>query len=182
VPRDGKADYVREEVWEGLYRRFQTPLRAYFRRRLSDRADADDLTQEVFIRLGRYPDRNGGDTIEAYVFKVASSVLNDWGRCRTSRCATAHHALADPSESSTIPSVLIEDRTPERVLVAKETIKGIEDALAQLNQRTRDIFLLSRLENVQHREIASLYDISVSAVEKHVARAIAHIAAGAFRS
>lgn len=172
---------MQEEVWEGLYRRFQTPLRAYFRRRLSDGTEADDLTQEVFIRLGRYPDRNGGDTLEAYVFKVASSVLNDWGRYRTSRHAMAHHTLADPSESLTIPSGLVEDRTPERVLAAKETIKGIEDALAQLNQRTRGIFLLSRLENVPHREIASLYDISVSAVEKHVAKAIAHIAAGAFR-
>lgn len=170
----------RNEAWSGLDRRFRAPLTAYFQRRVGDRAEAEDLTQEVFIRLARRPDQNNGETLEAYVFKIASNVLADWGRGRMSRRANAHQSLGDVSESVTIPQILVEDRDPERVLAGKEALKDIEAALSELNGRTREIFLLSRMEHVPHREIARLHGISVSAVEKHVLRAVAHLSAKAF--
>lgn len=169
------------EVWDDLDKRFRAPLRAYFARRLGNWVDAEDLTQEVFVRLTRNPDRHNGENIEAYVFKIASTVLKDWGRYRTARQAQAHRALGDATENLETPAVLVEERTPERVLMAKEALQDLDEALAQLSARTREIFLLSRIENVHHRDIANLHGISISAVEKHVLRAIAHLAARAFK-
>jgi RNA polymerase sigma factor (sigma-70 family) len=168
------------EVWKDLDRRFRAPLTAYFFRRVHDRGDAEDLTQEVFIRLAKRPDKNNGETLEAYVFKIASNVTADWGRSRASRRANAHRSLADISEDIAISNILIEDRTPERVLAGKEALKDIETALSELTKRTREIFLLSRMEHVHHREIARLHGISVSAVEKHVLRAVAYLSGRAF--
>jgi RNA polymerase sigma-70 factor (ECF subfamily) len=48
-------------------------------------------------------------------------------------------------------------------------------ALRQLPERTRDVFMLRRFEGLKHAEIARLYGISVRAVEKHFAKALAHI-------
>jgi RNA polymerase sigma-70 factor (ECF subfamily) len=169
------------EVWDDLDKRFRAPLRSYFARRLNGWTDAEDLTQEVFVRLTRNPDRNNGENIEAYVFKIASTVLKDWLRYKTSRQAQSHRALADTTDNPETPLVLIEERNPERVLIGKETLRDLEDALSQLNPRTREIFLLSRIENVHHRDIASLHGISISAVEKHVLKAIARLAARAFK-
>lgn len=169
------------EVWDDLDKRFRAPLRSYFARRLNSWADAEDLTQEVFVRLTRNPDRNDGQNIEAYVFTIAGTVLKDWGRYRTTRQAQAHRTLADAAENPTTPPVLVEERTPERVLMAKDALRDLENALRQLSPRTREIFLLSRIENVHHRDIASFHGISVSAVEKHVVKAIAHLAARAFK-
>lgn len=176
----GGEEVRRDAAWDDLDRRFRAPLTAYFLRRVQDRGDAEDLTQEVFIRLARRPDRNNGETLEAYVFKIASNVLADWGRSRVSRCITAHQSLGDISENVIVPNILVEDRTPERVLVGKEALKDIEAALMELTPRTREIFLLSRMEHVHHREIARLHGISVSAVEKHVLKAVAHLSARAF--
>ncbi len=180
--RQHDSDKQKDQAWPGLDRRFRAPLTAYFLRRVSDRGDAEDLTQEVFVRLTRRPDQNGGETIEAYVFKIAASALNDWHRHRTSRHMNAHRTLSDQSDSVATPTILVEDRTPERVLAGKEALRDIEDALAELSERTREIFLLSRMENVHHRDIANLHGISISAVEKHVLRAVAHLSARAFRS
>ena len=47
----------KNEVWDDLDRRFRAPLTAYFHRRLHDRGEAEDLTQEVFVRLARRPDQ-----------------------------------------------------------------------------------------------------------------------------
>lgn len=169
------------QVWGDLDKRFRSPVKAYFSKRVNDRNEAEDLTQEVFVRLSRHPDKNNGENIEAYVFKIASSVLRDWARYQSSRQKNAHSALIGVCENAITPSVLTEDRTPERVLMAKEALRDIEKALSELSKRTREIFLLSRLEHVHHRDIAVLHGISVSAVEKHVLKAIAHLSARAYR-
>ena len=168
-------------VWRGFDQRFRRPLLAYFFRRVTDRAVAEDLTQEVFSRLVRRPDQNNGIAIEAYVFKVASSVLSDWGRSQVSHRSASHYSLPDCIDGFPLPSNLVEERTPERVLLARATLMEIEKALDELSERTRDIFLLSRIEKVSHRDIAAKYGVSVSAVEKHVLKAIAHVAAAVYR-
>ncbi|MGH8201495.1 MAG: RNA polymerase sigma factor [Steroidobacteraceae bacterium] len=60
-----------------LDRRFRAPLLAYFDRRVREHAEAEDLTQEVFIRLAQHPDRHGGHTIDSYVFTFAANLLRD---------------------------------------------------------------------------------------------------------
>jgi RNA polymerase sigma factor (sigma-70 family) len=175
-------DSSMDDGWRGLDQRYRVPLRSYFRRRVLDPTDAEDLTQEVFVRLAKRPDQHNGETIDAYVFKIAANVLTDWNRYRTSRRATAHRPISDQSEFIATPQSLVEDRDPERVLAGKDALKDIEDGLAELSERTREIFLLSRMENVHHRVIANLYGISISAVEKHVIKAVAHLSAKALRT
>src|SRR3546814_18012524 len=70
----------------------------------------------------------------------------------------------------------VEDRSPERVLLGQDALQQVLAALAELNERTRDIYILFRLENIRQREIASLYGISQSTVEKEVMRATLHLA------
>jgi len=175
MPERQGSENLHDEAWRGFDQRFRGALAAYFLRRIRNRAEAEDLTQEVFVRLARRPDQNNGENIEAYVFTIAASVLADWGRHQSARKSGAHQVLPEAPENLEVPTVLVEDRTPERVLVGKETLRDVETALAELNQRTRDIFVLSRLEHVPHRDIARAHGVSVSAVEKHVMKAVAHI-------
>ena len=166
---------ARSEAWYAYDQRFRRALVAYFERRMRNHVEAEDLTQEVFARLARRPDQNDGENIEAYVFTIAASVLADWGRRETTHMRKAHKTFPESADEGGLPPDLIEYRTPERVLRGKDSLKGIEDALGTLTQKTRDIFLLSKLEQMPHREIADRYGLSVSAVEKHVMKAMAHI-------
>jgi RNA polymerase sigma factor (sigma-70 family) len=160
-----------------LDRAFRGPLVAYFVKRVKSRNEAEDLTQEVFVRLLNHPDKNNGRTIEGYVFTIAANLLRD----RAKSVATAHQRhiqslhLLDEKDASC--ANLVEDRNPERVLVGRQTIRDVLDALSELGERTRDVFVLARLENVQHREIAAMYGVSVSAVEKMMMKAMAHLGA-----
>src|ERR1700760_2200542 len=70
-----------------LDRSFRGPLVAYFLKRVNSRNEAEDLTQEVFMRLVNHPDRNNGQTIEGYVFTIAANLLRD----RAKSVAAAHH-------------------------------------------------------------------------------------------
>lgn len=165
-----------------LDRAFRGPLVAYFMKRVKSRNEAEDLTQEVFVRLLNHPDKNHGQTIEGYVFTIAANLLRD----RAKSVATAHRRRSrslDPlDETVAFTANLVEDRNPERVLVGRQTIQDVLDALEELGERTRDVFILARLENMQHREIAAIHGISVSAVEKMMMKAMAHLGARFLRS
>ena len=160
-----------------LDRSFRGPLVAYFLKRLKSRNEAEDLTQEVFVRLLNHPDKNNGQTIEGYVFTIAANLLRDRAKSVAAAVQKQAHSLDVLDEKDAFSANLIEDRNPERVLVGRQTIQDVLDALAELSERTRDVFILARLENVQHREIAAMYGVSVSAVEKMMMKAMAHLGA-----
>jgi RNA polymerase sigma-70 factor (ECF subfamily) len=65
--------------------------------------------------------------------------------------------------------------SPERVLLGQEAVARLAAAARELPERTRDVFMLRCFEGLKHAEIARLYGVSVRSVEKHFARALAHI-------
>ena len=168
------------EEGRGLDQRFRAPLCAYFTRRVQDRATAEELTQEVFVRLTRNPALTADETPENHVFKVASGVLHDWSRYHAARKASTLLALGDVSETLGTPSSSLERRAHD--LASGERLRDLEEALCGLGRRTREIFLLSRVENVPHSEIAKLHGIAEGEVERHVLAAIAHLSVQAFTS
>ena len=79
-----------QDGMEELVSRFRQPLLAYFTRRTSSPAEAEDLAQDLFLRL---VGREGLDRIEnldGYVFTVAANLLRDRGRKATARMVGAH--------------------------------------------------------------------------------------------
>ena len=164
---------------ERLVARFRGPLLSFFRRRVREPQDAEDLTQEVFLRLMRRDEAIPVDNPEIYVFRIAANLLRDRARRAASRRAAEHTSLEDlvdpTTEARTFEAALLEDRGPERVLLSQESLMEVVRALDELGPLTRDIFLLVRLEKMKHRDIASAYGIAVSTVEKHVARGSVHL-------
>ena len=157
--------------------RFRGPLMSFFLRRTGSRQDAEDLTQEVFLRILRRDEEPPENYAELFVFKIAANLLRDRARQSGARRRTDHVSLdlADEPASGQVAPGLIEDLGPERVLLSQEALAAALRALDQLGERTRDIFVLYRLEKMKQREIAALYGISVSSVEKYVARATEHL-------
>ena len=162
-----------------LVARFRSPLMSFFLRRAHNREDAEDLTQEVFMRILRRDETVPVQNPEIYIFRIAANLLRDRARKATTHRAADHASLdavdADLADNGKHDPSLIEDRGPERVLLSQEALIEAVRTLGELGDRTRDIFLLFRLENMRHREIAALYGITVSTVEKHIAKAGVHL-------
>ncbi len=126
--------------------------------------------QEVFLRLSN---RGGLDDIanlRGYAFQVAANVLSDRQHRRTVRQMDDHVEL-DPDHAGD-PEI-----APDRILAARMELQAAIAALNQLPERTRTIFVLRRLEGMRYLDIAARLGLSVSAIEKHMVRATAHLAA-----
>ena len=144
---------VRSAALEALSKRFRAALLGYFRRRVSDAAEAEDLVQEVFLRMLRRGDMTSIEDARGYLFETAYSVLI----ARARRLEARHPA--------------------EYERFNHEALCSASAALLELPELTRRIFVLRRLEDMKYSHIAGLLGISMSAVEKHMARAVSHLLA-----
>ncbi len=162
----------REQAFlERLSEAYRGPLTAYFERRVRSRDEAEDLTQEVFLRLVRRPDGADIDNPEAFVFRTAVNLLRD--RSRRDKTFRSH------LNETEIRQDRFEGISPERVLQDRQALQAVMRRLAELDERTRDAFILHRLEGWKHAEIARTFGVSVSSVEKYIIKALAHLMRGA---
>jgi RNA polymerase sigma factor (sigma-70 family) len=159
-----------------LHARFYGPLMSFFLRRIRDRAEAEDLAQDVLLRVIRHSEVEKIEHAESYVFKIAVNLLRDRRR-HAMHTGAEHHVPIDDALATELESQLVEDCSPERVLLSRDMLADALRTLAELGERTRNIFVLFRLENMKQKDIAQLYGISPSTVEKHVMKAALHLAA-----
>jgi len=153
---------------ERLFSQFQIPLEKYFKKRVYNVGEVDDLVQDVFYRLTKQASPLNLDRPEAYIFQIAANLLRDKARKEITRRASTKQ-LFDQNENN------FEEISPERVLLGKQNLVALKNALNELPERTRVIILLHRFEELKYREIASRLGISVSSVEKHMMDAIKHL-------
>jgi RNA polymerase sigma-70 factor (ECF subfamily) len=142
----------------------------WFARRVREQADVEDMVQDVFARIAARDSTEPVEHLGGYVLKTAWTVMADRARRRASHMAALHVPLNAELHGD-------EEIDPERVLTGKEDLRAATAALLSLPERTRTVFILCRLEGCRHKEIARRLGISVSAVEKHMVRAIQHLAA-----
>jgi RNA polymerase sigma-70 factor (ECF subfamily) len=148
---------------------------SFFIRRTKDHSLAQDLTQETLLRVIAAQRQRQVEQPESYVFTVAMNLLRDRKRL-DNRVAPLAFVHIDDDLSGDLEGHLVEDLSPERVLLSKDSLDDVLRTLAELGERTRDIFILFRLEGMKQKDIAALYGIGRSTVEKHVMRATLYLA------
>ncbi|MEP2101771.1 MAG: RNA polymerase sigma factor [Parasphingorhabdus sp.] len=151
-----------------LFAQFQIPLEKYFRKRVYNQNEVEDLVQDVFYRLTSRADNADLERPEAFIFQIAANLLRDKARREATKRAFTKQ-LTDQNENA------FEELSPERVLLGKEKVVALKNALNELPERTRTVFLLHRFEEFKYREIAQQLGISMSSVEKHMMDAIKHL-------
>jgi len=157
-----------------LHERFTAPLLSYFLRRIRDRSQAEDLVQDVLLRVIRARESGAIENPESYVFKVAANLLKDLRRRAGRHPILVPHSIEeDPLDER--PETLVDERSPERVLIGQTTLAEVLRALEELSELTRNVFILFRLEHMKQKDIATLFGISQSTVEKHVMKAVIHL-------
>lgn len=156
--------------------RFRAPLMSFFLRRLRDHPLAQDLTQETLLRLFLARQMTAIENLESYVFKIAINLLRDHKSVQSRAQAFAFVPI-DEAAATELEQQLVEYLSPERVLLSKDALDEVLRSLNELDKRTRDIFVLFRLERMKQKEIAALLGIGQSTVEKHVMKAMLYLAA-----
>ncbi|MGX5819622.1 RNA polymerase sigma-70 factor [Chitinophaga lutea] len=149
------------KAFEALYQRHAAPLYAYASRKLPVPHLVEDLLQEVFTNLYRNrANLRDIENLRAYLFSaIRYRILNE---LRNSLLHTQHHQLIQTA--TTAETEITYDL---RLLETQ-----FHEALEKLTERSREIFLLSRRDQLSYKEIADRLGISVKAVEKHMSKSL----------
>jgi RNA polymerase sigma-70 factor (ECF subfamily) len=156
LPNDGGGSDS-PEAFAMLYRQETGWLTRFFRARLRSTDEAHDLVQETMLRFLRAAQTTPITTSRGYLLTIASNLIRD-------------HVERGSTLISRNSVDMIEDM---------EGPVGIdphwEQVIDELKPRTREIFLLSRVDGYSYKEIASAYGMTIWGVKKHMMKAIAHI-------
>ncbi len=150
-----------------LVTRHRPTIVRYFRRKGLDQAAAEDGAQETFVRISRV---DPGELVspEAYLFTIASNVFLERGRrARTRR--EDRHVHIDTVE------LVGSEHSPARIFEGREALIRLGKILEELPARTKEVFLLNRMDGLTYTQLAARFGVSVGTIEKQVSRALGHI-------
>lgn len=163
-PRAGVVMSVSEvEAW---FVREVLPLEAtlmqFLRRNSRNRADVADLCQDVYVRVYESAARNGlPERPKPFVLTTARNLLID--RMRRNQIVPIETAV----DLDAI-NIAIDEPGPDRIVMARDTLRRLQTALDKLPTRCREAVMLKKIHGLSAREISARMGISENTVNRHL--------------
>lgn len=147
----------------GLFERYHTALFDFLCRTTGDRAAAEDLVQDVFVRILKYRHTYRDDScFETWLFRIARNARADFFRRRT--------AMRMVDLEQVEPSA--DDPDPIAGLQMSADTARLKRALMRMPADKRELLVLARYRNMRYEQIAAVLEIEVGAVKVRVHRAL----------
>lgn len=143
----------------------QDSLKRFLLRRLGNAALAEDLTQETWLRAAS---ANAAvvENPKSYLFRVAANLANDHLR-------HTRHGIELDGPQDMLPSYPDRQPSPEQQAIDRSELQRLLRAVAALPPRQREVFILAKVHELSHAEIAERLGIAKNTVMVHMAGALA---------
>ena len=158
------------EAFEQLFFEYQ-PRLVRFAVRYLEEETAEDIVQNAFLKLWEKREDVKLDNIQALLFQmVRNECLNELKH----RAITSTESLDGLMEVEGSEQLYWQDFAPDAdaVLIGDELQQQIDEALTHVSEKTREIFAMSRQQELKPKEIAEQLGITRQAVEKHINAAL----------
>lgn len=149
------------QEYEQIFREYHKPIRNFIYYRCSDKDVADDLVQDVFVKLWENRAKIERKTVKAYLYTIAQNLTIN----HLKRKQLHFQLIRRPTENR-------EYDTPEKLAEMGEYQDKLNKVLGMLSEGGREVFLMNRLEDLTYSEIAERLSLSVKAVEKRMTKVL----------
>ena len=170
----------REESLEALFSAHRVALKSFLSVKTGIVDELDDIVQEVFLRLMHQPDLESkidgqAGSAKAYLFTIANNLVVDMQR-RSVLQRNYARSVRNEGENRSI------EITPERSVQSSEELSLVKREILKLRPKCQQAFLLSRVESMSYKQIASHMNISTKQVEKYISQALRKLRAAVRRT
>ena len=146
-----------------LFDRYHLALFDFLSRMTGNRHTAEDLVQEVFLRILKYrATYRDGARFETWVFRIARNARADYFSGRDTVGPLTEEAMESPDAAP----------GPEGQLEQEHESARLQTALMSLREDRRELIVLARYQGMRHEAIAELLGIDVGAVKVRIHRAL----------
>ncbi|NQY07685.1 MAG: RNA polymerase sigma-70 factor [Flavobacteriaceae bacterium] len=154
---ESKNNVCEEKTFESVFNHHAKTLRNFIYFKCGNSDQADDLVQDAFVKLWNNCAKVPFEKAKSYLYTIANNAfLNEVAHEKVKLKYRQHSSAA------------VNNENPDFVLREKEFKKELTQAIANLSEKQREVFLLNRIEKKKYKEIAEMLDISVKAVEKRM--------------
>lgn len=153
-----------EAVYKSLYLAHAREVRNFLLYKGATVTEAEDLTQEAFLRLWRDCQKVPQEKVKGYLFTVAGNLFLDARKHDQVVLRFQRRQVVEPDHQD-----------PHFNLETSELQQSLENAIAGLPEKQRVVFLMNRMDRLTYAEIAERLDLSVKAVEKRMSLALTEI-------
>jgi len=156
-----------EKAFKAIYKDFGARVYRFFRLALHDANAAEDLTQDVFLKLWERREAiDPQDNFEAYIFTIARHLI--YKETDKQLRAVAYNEYIQANME-------LGDSSAEQQIDAESLLAHINTVIERLPPVCRTVFRLSRVHHLSYKQIAERLNIATKTVETHIHRALQQI-------
>ncbi len=143
---------------------------------LNNKQDAEEVTQDAFIRAHRGLENFRGDaSFSTWLYQIATNLAHNrywyWFRRKRDQSISLDQPQCEDG-SLTLENVMpCEDENPAEAVVTQEFVDRVSACMQYLNDKHKEVLILRNVKNLTYDEIAQQLDISVGTVKSRIARA-----------
>jgi RNA polymerase sigma-70 factor (ECF subfamily) len=161
-----------KRAFELLVEKYQRKLARLVSRLVRDPGEAEDVTQEAFIKAYRaLPSFRGDSAFYTWLYRIGINTAKNYLVAMGRRAPTSTEADAEEAERFEDGEQLRDINTPESLLLSKEIGATVNAAIDALPEELRSAIQLRELEGMSYEEIAKLMDCPIGTVRSRIFRA-----------
>lgn len=157
------------DAFEELVLLFDKKIYNYCLRMTNNRSDAEDLAQEVFLKVYKNLKNFRKDSkFSTWIYRIAYNTCVDNYRKKRLKLLPLNKIIDEEQQEIGIPS---SDPLPEEQVISNEKYSLIKECIAQLKPRYKSAIILRDIHNYSYREIAEILGIPIGTVKSDISRA-----------
>ncbi|MDD2916167.1 MAG: RNA polymerase sigma factor RpoE [Gallionella sp.] len=161
-----------KHAFDLLVTKYQRKLGRLISRFVRDPAEAEDVTQDAFIKAYRaLPGFRGESAFYTWLYRIGINTAKNHLLANKRRPQINTSFDAEDAESFEEASLLREVSTPENELMSKEVVNVVQTSLQQLPEDLRSALTLREIEGLSYEEIASVMNCPIGTVRSRIFRA-----------
>lgn len=161
-----------QEAFGLLVVKYQRKLLRLVMRLVRDPAEAEDVTQEAFIKAYRaLPNFRGDSAFYTWLYRIGVNTAKNWLVAHGRRMPTMSEVVDDDAEGVEEGILLRDDETPDRVLMSRQIGETVNAAMEALPEDLRTAISLREIEGLSYEEIAQVMDCPIGTVRSRIFRA-----------
>ena len=161
-----------KRAFELLVEKYQHKLARLVSRLVRDPGEAEDVTQEAFIKAYRaLPSFRGDSAFYTWLYRIGINTAKNFLVATGRRAPTSTEVDAEEAEGYESSELLHDINTPESLLLTKEIGTTVNAAIESLPEELRSAIQLRELEGMSYEEIAKLMDCPIGTVRSRIFRA-----------
>ncbi len=165
-----------QAAFDEMVTRYWDRIYAMVHQLLRNQQDAEEVTQDAFIRAHRgLVNFRGDSAFSTWLYQIATNLARNrywyWWRRKRDQSVSFDAPISSDNDSTLAEILPAELETPEDATVTQEFVNSISSGMERLSAKHREILILRNIKNLSYEEIAVILGISVGTVKSRIARA-----------